>query len=118
MALLIFSYKVPEQAIEKQASKIIFLARDGYIYKKVYDNFFDDIPSEYALWSRIANSCATIEKDKFLFIQRNIRVKARYELKTTIESLLKLYELDSIACLCSHWQNPYTYNPPYKKPYS
>ena len=85
-----------KQALEKQASKIIFLARDGYIYKKVYDTLFQDIPSEYVLWSRIANSCATIEKDKFLFIQRNIRVKAGYELKTTIESLLKLYELEEL----------------------
>lgn len=83
-------------AKERQCSKIIFLARDGYIYKRVFDDLFKDIGSIYAFWSRNANSIATAERDKFLFIQRNIRVKASYELSVTIESLLKQFGLEEL----------------------
>lgn len=43
--------------------KILFLSRDGYILKKIYDKMFDDIPSEYVVWSRHATLKTAPEKD-------------------------------------------------------
>lgn len=35
---------------------VCFLARDGYLFKKIYDRLYTDIPSKYILWSR-ATAC-------------------------------------------------------------
>lgn len=44
---------IHQQAKRQGVDKVLFLARDGFIYKKVYDMMFNDIPSEYVYWSRI-----------------------------------------------------------------
>lgn len=46
---------IHEQAKKDHVDKVLFLARDGYIYKKVYDLLYNDIPSEYAFWSRLSS---------------------------------------------------------------
>lgn len=59
---------IHEQAVQQGISKILFLARDGFILKKVYDILFDDIPSEYVYWSRISalrNVCSS-EREPYL----------------------------------------------------
>lgn len=39
---------------ETGADKILFLARDGDLLKKVYDKLYPDSPTAYFLWSRLA----------------------------------------------------------------
>lgn len=45
---------VHEKAKKEGKECVVFLARDGALLKKVYDDLYDDIPSVYLLWSRIA----------------------------------------------------------------
>lgn len=39
---------------EKNADKILFFSRDGYVLKKIYDKLYPDDNSEYFYWSRAA----------------------------------------------------------------
>lgn len=44
------------KAKREGVEKILFLSRDGAIYQRIFQQFFGEIPSEYFLWSRVANS--------------------------------------------------------------
>lgn len=88
-----FCQWIHRYALEHNLDKVLFFARDGYIYKKVYDRLFTDIPSEYIFSSRIANSIMCAEKQRDNFLLRNIEVKASYELKTTIGNFLEIFGL-------------------------
>ena len=48
---------------EKQADKILFFSRDGYIVKKVYDWLFPNSRTEYVYWSR--NAAAKLGAELF-----------------------------------------------------
>lgn len=88
-----FCQWIHRYAIQHQLDKVLFFARDGYIYKAVYDKLFTDIPSEYVFYSRISNSMMCAEKQRDNFLIRNIEVKASYELKTTIGNFFDIFEL-------------------------
>lgn len=88
-----FCQWIHRYAQKNNLDKVLFFARDGYIYKRVYDMLFDDIPSEYVYSSRIANSFLCAEKQRDNFLIRNIEVKANYELKTTINNLFDVFSL-------------------------
>ena len=64
--------------------RILFLARDGAIYKRVYDSLFQDIPSEYVYWSRVAGLryCADVSRNEF--IRRVLIYKAYSPQKVTV----------------------------------
>lgn len=64
--------KAKNEGIEK----IIFLARDGDIYQRVFNYLFDDVPNEYFLWSRIANTKYTLIKNREDFLKRLILYRA------------------------------------------
>ena len=68
--------------------KILFLARDGFILKKVYDILYDDIPSEYCLWSRNAALRTAPEKDLNRFIWQYISRAAKKEIKVTVKETI------------------------------
>ncbi len=88
---------IHEYAVQNKMDKILFLARDGYILQKVYDLLFDDIPTEYVLWSRHATlktiGNKDIERYVWQFVTR--RVKANREI--TIIEILKDMHLESLV---------------------
>ena len=93
-----FCSRIHKRAKELGLKKILFLARDGYIYKKVYDMLYDDIPSEYAMWSRNANSWVAADHQRDIFLKRYVDAKSNYELKTSIADLIEnfgLWELEA-----------------------
>lgn len=45
-----------KKALQEGVEKVLFLSRDGAIYQKVFETLFNDVKSEYFLWSRFANS--------------------------------------------------------------
>ena len=51
------------------------MARDGYVYKKVYDKLYNDIDSEYVYWSRQANMKYVAKYQKEQYLLRNINHK-------------------------------------------
>ena len=75
-------------AKENKMDKILFLARDGFILKKVYDILYDDIPSEYCLWSRNAALRTAPEKDLNRFIWQYISRAAKKEIKVTVKETI------------------------------
>lgn len=77
-----------KKAKKEGIDKILFLARDGDIYQKAFNVLFDDIPNEYFLWSRIANTKYTIKKNREDFLKRSIVYRSRGTLKVTIMSML------------------------------
>ncbi|SCY96689.1 haloacid dehalogenase superfamily, subfamily IA, variant 1 with third motif having Dx(3-4)D or Dx(3-4)E [Paenibacillus polysaccharolyticus] len=93
--LYVFGYCnwIYNQAKKKNVEKVLFLSRDGYIYHQVFRYFFNDMPSEYALWSRIANTKYTAEKNKDDFLTRMVRQKANTTFDITISSLLDSFKL-------------------------
>lgn len=95
---------IHKYAIEYKLDKILFFARDGYIYKKVYDDLFKDIPSEYVFSSRIANSVLCAEKQRDNFLIRNIEVKANYEMKTTVGNFLDTFQLEFLDTALSKYK--------------
>lgn len=63
--ILILGYVtwIHDYAIKNKLDKLLFLSRDGYILKNVYDKIYNDIPSEYTYWSRHATLKTSPQKD-------------------------------------------------------
>lgn len=77
---------IHEYAITHEIDKILFLARDGYVYKKVYDKLFQDVESQYVYWSRQANMKYAAKYQKEQYLLRNINHKINKNI--TISSIL------------------------------
>lgn len=60
-------------AVKNDIKKILFLARDGDIYKRIYDRLYSDIASEYVYWSRISTIKYNITTNRYDFIKRIIQ---------------------------------------------
>lgn len=78
----------------RNIDKIVFVSRDGDIYKKVYDRFFNDIKSEYIYWSRIASEFTTVKYERMSFINRFINEKISYSNPVFIGEMFKLIGID------------------------
>lgn len=78
-------------AKEHNLDKVFFLARDGYILKKVYDQLHSDIPSEYLLWSRHAALVTNVRKNIDGFFQtfffRRMQTNKRILIKQALEDM-------------------------------
>jgi len=58
------------------ADKILFLSRDGYIVKKVYDMLFPEDKTEYVYWSRAAAAKLCVHIFPQDYIRRFVRQKS------------------------------------------
>lgn len=84
-------------ALEKRVDKVLFMARDGYIYKKIYDKLYDDVKSEYALWSRVASMKYSCDYARDDFLRRNIEHREGKE--WSIKSMLEAIDLQEMVPL-------------------
>lgn len=85
-----------EKAKKEGIEKILFLSRDGAIYKRVFDTMYDDMPNEYVYWSRIANSKYASKFQKSDIIEKLIVHRTLDHLgliKITIDDLLNDFDL-------------------------
>lgn len=73
---------------EKNIQKVLFLARDGDIYIKVFRKMFPDIVCEYVYWSRIPSILATTKFGREAFVYSLVYEKTNAKIKTTIGELL------------------------------
>lgn len=89
---------IHEKALANKMDKVIFLARDGYILKKVYDMLYDDIPSEYALWSRHASMKTSLKTNMQAYIWQFVKRRKKSNPNITVENILKDMEFE---CLIS-----------------
>lgn len=101
---------------EKNIDKILFLSRDGYTLKMVYDSLYHDIPCEYALWSRNSAARAGIKTFPFYFITSallgrtdflyNVKNQLQYFQVPELESKLSSYGLTPDALIGrNHMEN-------------
>lgn len=95
---------IQEKAKKEGIDKILFLARDGAIYQKVYRKFFGEIPDEYFLWSRIANTKYTLLKNKEDFLRQIIQDRAVNVNKCTISSFLASLHLSFLKKYLSDYR--------------
>jgi len=89
--MLGYAQYIHRYALEHKIDKVLFVARDGYIIKKVYDMFFSDIKSEYMLCSRISNlkMAAYCSKNDFLkeFVLRWDKEKKNISIRDVLENM-------------------------------
>ncbi|MBP1566288.1 MAG: glycosyltransferase [Oscillospiraceae bacterium] len=78
---------IRDHALKHKADKILFLSRDGYMTKKIFDSLYSDMKTEYVYWSRncSAKLGADLFKDNFFKrflhqkINNNIKIKKIFE---------------------------------------
>ena len=83
--------------------KVLFLSRDGDIYQKVFNMLYDDVPNEYFLWSRIANTKYTCLKNREDFLKRIIYYRSLGTFKLSLEALLDSFHLDVLTQYLSNY---------------
>jgi len=88
-----------QRAKEQGVEKILFLARDGDIYQKVFNKMFDDMPNEYVYWSRIANLKYTAENCRLDFLIKLVRKKAHGAFLSDIGEVLRSFKLENLIPL-------------------
>lgn len=93
-----------DYAKQNNIDKILFLSRDGDIYRKVFNYLYSDMDNEYVYWSRIANAKYTIEKNRYDFLKRMIVHKASGSMDITIKSLLDSLELNELINFLTHYE--------------
>lgn len=93
--ILGFCNWIKKQAEKDGVDKIFFLARDGFIYQKIFDMISDDIKSAYVYWSRIASVLGNIEDNRYDFYKRLVDHKAVSVNKTTIKEVLQIIGISS-----------------------
>ncbi len=86
-----------QKAVQNNIDKILFLSRDGSIYKRVFDYLFDDVPNEYMLWSRIVHIRLNADINRIDFINRMVRHKSTSVVQVSIGQMLHFLDLDRLA---------------------
>ena len=73
--------------------KIIFLARDGDIYQKVYNKYFGKIKNEYIYWSRFTCMKYLSERNRDAFISRVIKHKEKTFYEEKLGDVLEAFNI-------------------------
>lgn len=98
---------VHEHAVLHGITKVLFLARDGYVYKRVYDMLFEDIPSEYVYWSRMASIKYIPKRSKEDFFHKTTTRITSLQQKITIAMMLRSIGLEKLnKSLIQYGLNP------------
>lgn len=84
-------------AVNYNIDKVLFLARDGDVYSRMYDKLPGHKEWEYFYWSRLAGMKITAFENYYEFCQRMIWHKARGCYNIRIEHFLDYYELENLV---------------------
>lgn len=79
---------------EQKIDKILFVARDGYIIKRVYDRFYGECENEYILFSRFCSDQILFEKYPVDYVHHNLNYRLSLEKSVSLEQLFKEIDLD------------------------
>ena len=88
---------IHKTALENGITKILFLARDGNVFYKVFKMLYDDIEAEYVYWSRIAAIRNTAVGERDTLLERIFHEACRADI--TIGECLALSGLSGLAPL-------------------
>lgn len=70
-----------------QIDKILFLAREGDLYQKVFQEMYPEISTEYVLWSRVAVAKTIVGKNRHPYLLQLVHHKANALYKSKIGTL-------------------------------
>lgn len=84
-------------AVNYKIDKVLFLARDGDVYSRMYDKLPEHKEWEYFYWSRLAGMKITAFENYYEFCQRMIWHKARGCYNIRIEHFLNYYGLENLV---------------------
>lgn len=82
-----FCQWIYQYAKENHLDKILFLAREGDLYQKVFQQMYPDFPTEYVLWSRIPVVKTTVSMNRHPFFLQLIHHKANAIYKSRLDIL-------------------------------
>lgn len=85
---------IHKYSIENGVDKVLFLARDGDILKRVYDELYPDNNSEYVYWSRLVATKLLADEYRYDFFKRFIFHKI--DANVTIEKIFSVMELQEL----------------------
>lgn len=91
-----------KKAEEKNITKLLFLAREGDIYQRVFNQLFDDIETEYVLWSRVPVAKTTVRKNRHPYLLQLVHHKAHAIYKSKVSTL---FDCIGISELKKYFQN-------------
>ena len=96
--ILILGYVewIHRQAKQQHMDKILFIARDGWIMKQVYDKLYDDIPSEYVYLSRNAALKLTCDYNRYDLLRQFVERRIDSEKPYTFREILISMELEHL----------------------
>lgn len=101
--ILGFCNWIYRKAKREGVNKVLFLARDGDIYQRVFNIMFSDMPNEYLYWSRIANNKYTLSINRDDFLTRMVYHKAIGVIPLTISDILKSLSLTDLISKLSKY---------------
>ena len=79
-----------KQAKNDNIDKILFLSRDGDIYKQVFELLDCNMEIEYVYWSRMAATISNMKANRYDFFKRLIEHKARAKQTLTVSNILEI----------------------------
>lgn len=79
-----------ELAADKGIDKFLFVSRDGYLLKEIWEKHFAAVPGEYVITSRYALTQINVQEGLELFIQQNIIPQAKKHALTMGQLLSRL----------------------------
>lgn len=87
-----------ELTADKKIDRLLFVSRDGYLLREIWEKHFAAAPSEYVLVSRHALTQINVQEGLELFLQQNIIPAARKH-KLSIGALLCKLQLEEMVSL-------------------
>lgn len=81
---------------KNQIERVLFVARDGYVLKKVYDSLFPDARTDYILSSRISNLKLSAYKNKGDFFKEFVYRFVSEKIPISIKEVLENMELGEL----------------------
>lgn len=87
-----------ELSSDKKIDKLLFVSRDGYLLREIWEKHFAAVPSEYVAVSRYALTQINVQEGLELFIQQNIIPQARKH-ELTMGTLLRRLQLEEMVPL-------------------
>lgn len=79
--------------VTEQIGQLLFLARDGYIIKKIYDRFAGDVDSEYIPFSRFASYQLTIERTWKEMLEQVVKPRLNIRPLECVGAVLEISDL-------------------------
>ena len=94
--ILGFCQWIHERAREKGISKILFLAREGDIYQRAFLSIYNDIDTQYVLWSRVPVVKTAVNYNRHPFLLQLVHHKANAIYKSQIETLFRKTGIEAL----------------------